>query len=54
MSEWKTRRFWTSAAVTETEGGFGVALDGRRVRTPGKDARFGRKYEAPKRTWTVR
>lgn len=36
MSEWKTKRFWTSADVTAAEGGFTVTLDGRGVRTPGK------------------
>lgn len=36
MSEWKQRRFWTDVTVREVEGGFGVELDGRQVRTPGK------------------
>lgn len=36
MSEWKTKRFWTSADVSEAEGGFTVTLDGRGVKTPGK------------------
>ena len=36
MSEWAPKRFWTSANVTEVEGGFGVALDNRTVMTPGK------------------
>ena len=36
MSEWAPRRFYTEATVTETEGGYGIALDGRRVMTPGK------------------
>lgn len=36
MSEWKTRRFWTSATVSDLGEGFGVELDGRPVRTPGK------------------
>jgi chaperone required for assembly of F1-ATPase len=36
MTEWAARRFWTEAAVEETEGGHTVALDGRRVRTPAR------------------
>lgn len=36
MSEWKAKRFWTEAKVTETEGGFGILLDTRPVKTPGK------------------
>ncbi|EAQ05164.1 hypothetical protein OB2597_07760 [Pseudooceanicola batsensis HTCC2597] len=36
MSEWAPKRFWKTVAVTESEGGFGVALDGRPVRTPAK------------------
>lgn len=36
MSEWKAKRFWTAATVTEAEGGWGVALDGRPVKTPAK------------------
>ncbi|MBW6506123.1 MAG: ATPase [Rhodobacteraceae bacterium] len=36
MSNWKAKRFWKAAAVTEAEAGFGVALDGRAVKTPGK------------------
>ena len=38
MSNWKAKRFWKSATVTEADGGFGVALDGRPVKTPGKAA----------------
>jgi chaperone required for assembly of F1-ATPase len=30
------KRFWEQAAVVEAEGGFGVALDGRPVKTPGR------------------
>ena len=30
------KRFWTSVDLTEADGGFGVALDGRPVRTPGR------------------
>ena len=36
MSDWKAKRFWKTAAATEVEGGFGVALDGRAVKTPAK------------------
>ena len=30
------KRFWASADIAEVEGGFGVALDGRRVKTPAR------------------
>ncbi len=30
------KRFWSDVGVIEDDGGFGVALDGRPVRTPGK------------------
>jgi chaperone required for assembly of F1-ATPase len=30
------KRFWKQAEVVEVDGGFGVALDGRRVKTPGR------------------
>ncbi len=36
MTEWKAKRFWTEAQVAEVEGGWEVRLDGRPVRTPGK------------------
>ena len=36
MNEWRPKRFWKTAEVTEAEGGFTVTLDGRPVRTPGK------------------
>ena len=36
MSEWKAKRFWKEALVTEAEGGFTVTLDGRAVKTPAK------------------
>jgi chaperone required for assembly of F1-ATPase len=36
MSNWAAKRFWKAATVTEAEGGFGVALDGRAVKTPAK------------------
>ncbi|SHE64554.1 Chaperone required for the assembly of the F1-ATPase [Ruegeria intermedia] len=38
MSDWKPKRFWTSSAVVETDGGYTVELDGRRVKTPAKAA----------------
>lgn len=38
MSEWKQKRFWKQASVAETEEGFAVELDGRRVKTPAKTA----------------
>ena len=36
MSEWAPRRFYEQATATEVKGGHGIALDGRRVMTPGK------------------
>ncbi|MDW4500461.1 ATP12 family protein [Sulfitobacter sp. D35] len=36
MSGWAAKRFWETAEVTETARGFGIALDGRPVRTPAK------------------
>lgn len=36
MTEWKARRFWTTATVEPAEQGFTVLLDGRPVRTPAK------------------
>ena len=36
MTEWKARRFWTTAAVRPAGTGWEVALDDRPVRTPGK------------------
>ncbi len=38
MSDWKPKRFWTSSAVVEVDGGHTVELDGRRVKTPAKAA----------------
>lgn len=40
MSEWKARRFWKQAQAVEAEsgGGWAVALDGRRIKTPAKTA----------------
>ena len=36
MTEWQMKRFWTETAVVEEAGKFGIVLDGRPVRTPGK------------------
>ncbi|SEQ18379.1 ATP12 family chaperone protein [Thalassovita taeanensis] len=36
MSNWKAKRFWKEASVTEADDGFTVQLDGRPVRTPAK------------------
>jgi chaperone required for assembly of F1-ATPase len=36
MSEWAAKRFWTEATVTDTAPGYGIALDGRPVKTPAK------------------
>jgi len=33
---WTAKRFWTDVSISETEGGFAVHLDARRVMTPGK------------------
>jgi chaperone required for assembly of F1-ATPase len=33
---WKAKRFWKEVSVAETDGGFAVHLDVRRVMTPGK------------------
>jgi chaperone required for assembly of F1-ATPase len=38
MSEWKQKRFWDQATVVETDAGFAIELDGRRVKTPAKAA----------------
>jgi chaperone required for assembly of F1-ATPase len=38
MAEWAPKRFWKAAQVTTGPEGFGVALDGRPVRTPAKAA----------------
>ncbi|MCU9848406.1 ATPase [Defluviimonas sp. WL0024] len=38
MSGWKAKRFWKTVAVVEAEGGYGVTLDARPVRTPAKCA----------------
>lgn len=36
MSEWKQKRFWTDAAAVADGAGWAIALDGRKVKTPGK------------------
>ncbi|OZB19986.1 MAG: ATPase [Rhodobacterales bacterium 34-62-10] len=36
MSEWKAKRFWTTASVVPVDGGFTVHLDSRAVKTPAK------------------
>lgn len=33
---WKPKRFWKTASVVAEEGGFAIALDNRRVKTPAK------------------
>ncbi|MCZ4352549.1 ATPase [Roseovarius aestuarii] len=38
MSAWAAKRFWTKSEVSPQDGGFGVTLDGRSVRTPAKAA----------------
>ena len=38
MSEWRPKRFWEAAHVTEADGMFEVLLDARPVRTPAKAA----------------
>ncbi len=38
MSEWKAKRFWTTASAVPVGDGFTVHLDGRAVRTPAKAA----------------
>ncbi|WP_291729361.1 ATP12 family chaperone protein [Leisingera sp. F5] len=36
MSGWAQKRFWKQVLVAQTEDGFAVELDGRRVKTPAK------------------
>jgi chaperone required for assembly of F1-ATPase len=36
MSGWAAKRFWKEATVAEVDGGYGVTLDGRALRTPAK------------------
>lgn len=36
MSDWRPKRFWTSATPCDCDGGFTVTLDGRAVKTPAK------------------
>jgi len=37
MSGWARKRFWKAAEVVPVEGGFTVRLDGRAIKTPGKE-----------------
>ncbi|QIE41350.1 ATPase [Rhodobacteraceae bacterium SC52] len=36
MTEWKQKRFWTSASVGEEADGYCILLDGRAIKTPSK------------------
>ena len=36
MSEWAAKRFWTTTATVDVDGGYAIELDGRRVKTPAK------------------
>lgn len=36
MSDWKLKRFWDNASVSEEKNGFAILLDGRPVKTPAK------------------
>jgi chaperone required for assembly of F1-ATPase len=36
VSEWRPKRFWTSASAEAVPGGFEVRLDARSLKTPGK------------------
>lgn len=36
MGDWKQKRFWKEVSVAETDGGFAIELDGRRIKTPAK------------------
>ncbi|MFC3060869.1 ATP12 family chaperone protein [Paenirhodobacter populi] len=38
MTVWAPKRFWKAAGVVETPEGYGIALDGRAVKTPAKAA----------------
>lgn len=38
MAEWEAKVFWKDVALAQVAGGFVVALDGRAVKTPGKQA----------------
>jgi chaperone required for assembly of F1-ATPase len=38
MSDWATKRFWTTVSVVEDPDGFAVRLDDREIRTPAKRA----------------
>ncbi|MBY0253382.1 MAG: ATP12 family chaperone protein, partial [Methylobacterium organophilum] len=36
MTGWVPKRFWTEARALPVAGGFGVSLDDRPLRTPGR------------------
>jgi len=36
MSDWAAKRFWTTTATVKVDGGYGIELDGRAVKTPAK------------------
>lgn len=36
MSEWAPKKFWSEVGLSQEEGGFGIRLDGRPVRSPAK------------------
>ena len=38
MSDWAPKRFWKTADAVEVDHGYSVALDGRAVKTPAKNA----------------
>ena len=38
MGDWKQKRFWKEVSVAETDDGFAIELDGRRIKTPAKAA----------------
>jgi chaperone required for assembly of F1-ATPase len=46
MSEWKAKRFWQEACVTQDGEGYGITLDGRPVKTPAK-----RTMQLPTQGW---
>lgn len=37
MNEWAAKRFWKSVSIAETDGGWGLRLDERALKTPAKD-----------------
>jgi len=36
MSEWKMKRFWSTATIEQADQGYAILLDGRSVKTPAK------------------